>query len=277
MTYTERYVHTGQIALNVAEWNAPLTESVAPTIVLIHGYGSNWNTWGLVVDKLSVKFKLFAIDLRAMGRSGRYGEGSSRQIWADDVAALLPLLSDQPVYLIGHSLGGWVTAAVAAQHPELVSKAILVEPYSGANSEVRKRARKRPPEQRGRRAQQIRDATTPDDLIPAVTEQYAGASDDSIRRIASMWFQMDPALEGGPISRTEDSEAFDDIFGTIQCPTLMIIGATNKGGILSDEEAERIVNLIPDAQLLSWPKVGHSPHIARNYDFIRATKRFWAE
>jgi len=275
MTFTERYVHTGNIALNVAEWDAPSPE--AATLVLVHGYGSNWNTWGRVVDKLAAEFHLFALDLRAMGRSGSYGKGSTRQTWADDVAAVIPSLSDHPVYLVGHSLGGWVTAAVAAQHPDLVSKAILVEPYSGANSEVRKQARKRPPEERGRRASQIRAARTPADLIPAVAEQYDGASDDSIRRIADMWFQMDPALEEGPISRSEDSETFDDLFSAIKCPTLMINGAPDKGGILSEEEADRVAGLIPDCRLLTWPKVGHSPHIARNHDFIRATKRFWVE
>ena len=46
---------------------------------------------------------------------------------------------------------------------------------------------------------------------------------------------------------------------------------------IADEEAERVVDLIPNSRLLSWPKVGHSPHIARNHDFIRAAKRFAAE
>ena len=72
MSFTERYVHTGKIALNVAEWDASLPES--PVLVLVHGYGSNWNTWGRVVDKLAEEFKLFAVDLRGMGRSGRYGK-----------------------------------------------------------------------------------------------------------------------------------------------------------------------------------------------------------
>ena len=275
MTFTERYVHTGNVALNVAEFDSPSAD--APVMVLVHGYGSNWNTWGRVVDKLAAEFHVFAVDLRAMGRSGSYGKGSSRQTWADDIAAVIPKLSDEPVYLIGHSLGGRVTAAVAAAHPELISKAILVEPYSGANSEVRKEARKRPAEERGLRAQQIRDARTPEDLIPAVTEQYAGASEDSIKRIAVMWFQMDPALEEGPVSSREDEETFDDMFSSIKCPTLMINGASDKGGILSEEESERVAGLIPDIRVLTWPKVGHSPHIARNHDFIRATKRFWAE
>ena len=275
MSFIERYVHSGKIALNVAEWDTPSLK--APVLVLVHGYGSSWNTWGRVVDKLSAEFKLYAADLRAMGRSGRYGTGASRQTWADDIADLIPKLSKSPVYLVGHSLGGWITAAVAAEHPELVSKAVLVEPYSGANSEVRKQARLRTTELRSLRAQQIREAATPNDLINAVSEQYDGASEDSIRRIAQMWFQMDPALEEGPISRAEDTETFDDMFSSIQCPTLMINGAVDKGGILSDEESERVIGLIPNSRLLTWPKVGHSPHIARNHDFIRATKRFWAE
>jgi len=283
--FEERYVHTGDIALNVAEWpaaspGAPPVDAPpvdAPPVLLIHGYGSNWHTWGRVVDKLAKEFHLFATDLRGMGRSGRFGEGSRRQTWADDVANLIGKLGDRPVFLIGHSLGGWVTAAVAAQHPELVSRAVLVEPYSGTNSEVHKQERNRRQEHREQRAELIRLAVTPDDLLPAVREQYADASEDSVGRIARMWFDLDPVLESGITSPAGETETFDEIFNAIQCPTLLIRGAVDKGGILSDGEADRVAGLIPDSRSLLWPRVGHSPHIARNHDFIRAVKRFHSE
>lgn len=275
MKFTERYVHTGDIALNVAEWPEPLPD--APTVVLVHGYGSNWHTWGRVIDRLSAEFHLFAVDLRGMGRSGRFGKSSRRQAWADDLASLIGRLSNTPVTLIGHSLGGWVAAAVAAQHPELVSKAVLVEPYTGAYSEVRKRERARRREQRDRRAELIRMAATPEDLIPMVREQHNGAAEDSVRRIARMWFELDPVLEAWMSSRSRDEGTFDHIFGAIQCSTLVIQGAVHRGGIMSDEESDRLAGLIPDCRILRWPRVGHSPHIARNHDFIRAIKRFHAE
>ncbi|MEK9675473.1 MAG: alpha/beta fold hydrolase, partial [Chloroflexota bacterium] len=101
---SERYVHTGNIALNVAEWTQPSAD--APVMVLIHGYGSNRHTWGRVTDKFSTQFHLFAIDLRGMGRSGRFGRYAKRQTWADDISACIPMLTDKPVVLVGHSLGG---------------------------------------------------------------------------------------------------------------------------------------------------------------------------
>ena len=275
MTFSERFVHTGQIALNVAEWDAPSPDS--PKMILVHGYGSNWHTWGRVVDKLSAEFHLFALDLRAMGRSGRLLPASERQASADDVAAAIPILSDQPVFLVGHSYGGWITAAVAGQHSELVSKIVLVEPYTGAQSEVRKQERMERHERRIERADQIRAARTPEDLIPMVKARYDGASEASIRRIARMYFELDPVMEAGRPNPREDNDTFDGIFTAIRCPMLLIRGAVENGGIMSDEEAERVVGLIPDSRDLSWPRVGHSPHIARNHDFIRAVKRFWTE
>jgi pimeloyl-ACP methyl ester carboxylesterase len=275
MTFTERYVHTGKIALNVAEWPAPSPDS--QVLILIHGYGSNWHTWGRVVDKLSASFHLFALDLRAMGRSGRLGQGSERQTWADDVAAALPILGSEPAILAGHSLGGWVAAAIASEHPELVSRAILVDPYSGSLSEVGKQERQQRHEERVERARLIRTAHTPSDLIPMVTARYAGASEASIGYIAQMYFELDPALEENRMNPSKDVDMFEDMFRAIQCPTLLIQGNVEKGGIMSDEEAARVIGLIPDSRLLSWPKVGHSPHIARNHDFIRAAKRFAAE
>jgi len=275
MTFTERYVHTGNIALNVAEWPAPSPDS--QVMVMIHGYGSNWHTWGRVVDKLSAEFHLFALDLRAMGRSGRLGQKSERQIWADDLTTALPLIIDKPAILAGHSLGGWVTAAVASEHPDLVSRVILVEPYSGSSSEAGKKERQQRHEERMERADLIRQARTPDDLIPMVTARYAGASEGSIGYVTRMYFELDPALEEGRMSPSKDVDLFEDLFRAIQCPTLLIQGNVEKGGIMSDEEAARVIDLIPNSRLLSWPKVGHSPHIARNHDFIRAAKRFAAE
>ena len=156
MTFTERYVHTGDVALNVAEWPAP--SAGAQLLMLVHGYGSNWHTWGRVTDGLAKVFHLHAVDLRGMGRSGRVGRSLRRQVWADDLALLLGELSDRPAVLGGHSLGGWVVAAVAAQHPELVAKAVLVEPYSGARSEVHRQERARRQAHRERRAELIRSA-----------------------------------------------------------------------------------------------------------------------
>jgi pimeloyl-ACP methyl ester carboxylesterase len=79
------------------------------------------------------------------------------------------------------------------------------------------------------------------------------------------------------MSPSKDVDLFEDLFRAIQCPTLLIQGNVEKGGIMTDEEAARVIGLIPNSRLLSWPKVGHSPHIARNHDFIRAAKRFAAE
>ena len=83
MKFTERYFHTGDVALNLAEWPSPSLD--APAMVLVHGYGSNWHTWGRVTDKFAQDFHLYAVDLRGMGRSGRFGNLSHRQTWADDV------------------------------------------------------------------------------------------------------------------------------------------------------------------------------------------------
>jgi pimeloyl-ACP methyl ester carboxylesterase len=98
-------------------------------VLAVHGVTSSLEAWRSVARDLSADagLALLAPDLRGRGRSselpGPYGINAH-------VADLIDLLDDAGVeraVLVGHSLGGYVVAALAAEHAERVAGVVLLD------------------------------------------------------------------------------------------------------------------------------------------------------
>jgi len=94
-------------------------------MVLLHGTTGRSDSFRSIVPALSIDYRLFIPDLRGHGRSSHV-TGNYRVVdFSHDICHLLEALCQLPVILLGHSLGGLVAIAVAAERPELVSALIL--------------------------------------------------------------------------------------------------------------------------------------------------------
>jgi pimeloyl-ACP methyl ester carboxylesterase len=96
-------------------------------VVAVHGITSSSRSWVAVARELDGRATLVAVDLRGRGASnglpGPYGLAAHEQ----DVLAVLDGLELERAVLAGHSLGAYVVARVAAEHPERLSAAVLVD------------------------------------------------------------------------------------------------------------------------------------------------------
>ncbi|HMJ13141.1 MAG TPA: alpha/beta fold hydrolase, partial [Polyangiaceae bacterium] len=112
------------------------------TVLLIHGFGQNRYAFHLpsrsMVNHLArAGFDVFNVDLRGRGRSGHLGAARPSAILdfiRHDVPTALDEIANisgsQPVFLVGHSLGGVMAYAVAADHPTRVAGVVsLGAPY----------------------------------------------------------------------------------------------------------------------------------------------------
>ena len=104
------------------------------SLVLLHGGAQNAHTWDTVA--LALDQPLVAIDLPGHGHSdgGRNGSldvGSN----AADIAVAIGTLAATPVDLVGMSLGGITSIAIADQFPELLRSLTLVDVTPGVNHE----------------------------------------------------------------------------------------------------------------------------------------------
>lgn len=97
-------------------------------VVLVHGLASTSRLWGGVAESLvGAGHRVAAVDLRGHGDSDAPQDGYDSATAADDLLALLPQLSDNPVVLAGQSWGGNVVLQVAARRPDLVAGLALVD------------------------------------------------------------------------------------------------------------------------------------------------------
>jgi pimeloyl-ACP methyl ester carboxylesterase len=98
------------------------------SIVMVHGLGGNALNWMDVGPGFAERHHTVALDLAGFGQTPLFNRSATVGANAELVTKFIEKLFDEPVTLIGNSMGGHITVLIAADHPELVRRAILVDP-----------------------------------------------------------------------------------------------------------------------------------------------------
>jgi len=108
--------------LRVARWG-----NDGPVILGLHGITASHMTWPWVARELSDNAQLVAPDLRGRGGSRELPGPYGMRAHADDCVAILDHLGVDQAVVVGHSMGGFVTAIMAMHYPERVSRVIFID------------------------------------------------------------------------------------------------------------------------------------------------------
>jgi len=92
-------------------WSA--TGAGAPEILLVHGGSAHAGWWAPMLRARSGGQRFITMDLSGHGDSG-HRERYPTTTWADEVAAVIRAAASGPVAIVGHSMGGRVSAVTAA-------------------------------------------------------------------------------------------------------------------------------------------------------------------
>jgi pimeloyl-ACP methyl ester carboxylesterase len=99
-----------------------------PPVLLAHGGHGAWSHWIRNIDALAVERTVWAMDLPGLGDSALPPREDHEAISDALAAGLRQLIApDLPVDIVGFSFGGVVSAHLAAFHPEVVRRLILVD------------------------------------------------------------------------------------------------------------------------------------------------------
>lgn len=96
--------------------------------ILIHGWSSSSYAMSPLLPLLSQRFNCIAVDLPGYGQSPPFPQRTTIPAYADVLAKLIEEVSDGPVVLVGHSMGGMISMTLAMRYPVLVERMVLLCP-----------------------------------------------------------------------------------------------------------------------------------------------------
>ncbi len=95
-------------------------------LILLHGGLGAIEMFGPNLPALAAGRRVIAVDLQGHGRTADIDRPITAELMADDIAALIRHLGLEQADVMGYSLGGWVALQVAARHPALVHRLVVV-------------------------------------------------------------------------------------------------------------------------------------------------------
>jgi pimeloyl-ACP methyl ester carboxylesterase len=105
-----------------------------PVLVLVHGLGSDLETWRPVLDRLRTSHRTIAYDQRGHGASDPAAVSEyTVDALADDLERVVSPLHLGKFWLIGHSFSGTVISAYAAKHPDQALGLVYVDAVGDAS------------------------------------------------------------------------------------------------------------------------------------------------
>ena len=116
-----------------------------PPLLLIHGYPQTHVEWHKIAVRLAQKFTVVMTDLRGYGDSSKPPDGEnhanySKRAMALDHIEVMRSMGFDTFAVVGHDRGARVTWRLAVEHPQAVTKAVVIDivpsPYSRVTREM---------------------------------------------------------------------------------------------------------------------------------------------
>lgn len=289
------------IRLSALDYGAPF--ATAPTMVMLHGMADLAWSMDPVARGLADRCHVISLDLRGHGDSDQPGAYSILH-YASDLRGVISLLGlDRPV-VVGHSLGGQVTAQFAGLFPELVRGIVIAE---GIGPPVRFKEdlpSQRLETWRGRvemLGMAAHSRPLPDVAAAAarLAKTHVGLGPERALFLASVGTK--PGPDGGVVWKFDprtrdwlasfDRPATEERWQAVQCPVLAVTGAlawerwwkeqsrsaATEGWTDQDPtEIARRVALFADAEYVNLPDAGHMLPFDAPDELVRVTRDFLA-
>jgi 2-hydroxy-6-oxonona-2,4-dienedioate hydrolase len=268
--FRQAWVDVNGVATRYAEAGA----ADAPALVMLHGTGGHWETFAANLGPHAQHFRCVAVDMIGNGFTDKPDLDYEVPVYVDHVLGTMGALGIDRASFIGVSLGSWVSARMALDHPGRVDKLTFL---STAGLIATKTNMERI---RAERTKAVDDPSW--ESIKAMFEHLIA---DEHNRIPDL-IALRQAVYGLP----EMKQAIDHIlilqdpevrdrnllseaqWSSIAAPALVV--ASGKDHNEYENTSRRVAGLMPNAQLLEMPHVRHWPHFEDPDTFNEASLRF---
>jgi pimeloyl-ACP methyl ester carboxylesterase len=250
-------------------------------VVLVHGLGGQWQNWLQNIPRLAQERRVVALDLPGFGLTPEPVDGEiSIPGYGRCVDSFCDKLDLGEVALVGNSMGGYVTAEVAIQFPERVSRLTLVS-AAGISSADTLQA---PIMTFGRVATALTANTAARHRTLAarpLTRHLALALVARHPRLLKADFAYEGFFKGAGKGGFDNALRacldydFRDRLPDVKVPTLIVWG--EKDAIIPVRDADEFERLIDDSRKIVMRDTGHIPMAERPVTFNDVLVEFLAE
>jgi pimeloyl-ACP methyl ester carboxylesterase len=215
--------------------------------------------WAGQLDALTPPYRVITWDMRGHGLSDSPADPAaySEEATVADMAAILDACGVERAAIGGLSLGGYMSLAFHAVHPERVGALLLFDTGPGYRSDE------------GRAGW--------NGYADRMAEAFESRGLDALGRSAEVQASTHRSAEGlakaarGMLAQ-RDATIIDSL-PTIKVPTLVLVGADDKAFIAP---TDYMANKIPDATKVVIPEAGHAANIDQPDAFNKAMLDFLA-
>ena len=254
-----------------------------PPLFFIHGLSGCWQNWLEQIPHFARDHRVIGVDLPGFGQSEMPAEEISITGYADAIDALMTELGIDTAQVVGNSMGGFIGAELAIQHPARVERLVLVAAAGLSIESVRTERTKG----LRHRAENVAFFS----LGHIASRSHQVALRPRLRGALLLLVAAHPTKLPGPLAAQQVlgsgkpgfSDALEamcryplrDRLELISCPTFIIWG--DKDRLVPVKDAALFEQLIPNSRKIVYKDTGHVSMMERPARFNEDVRAFLEE
>lgn len=234
------------------------THGSGPALLLTHGFSATSQMWQPQIDALARDHTLILWDMRGHGQSTAPADDTqfTEAATTADMTALLQHLGFERAVIGGLSLGGYMSLAFYADHPEMVKALLIIDTGPGFKRDAAREAWNRQAHETG-------------DTIDR--EGAAALAGGSAERAGSQHRDIGAVARAARNLLTQHSPRVIESLPQIAVPTLVVVGAEDEPFLAA---TDYMAGKIPDARKCVIDGAGHAVNLDQPAAFNRAVRAF---
>jgi pimeloyl-ACP methyl ester carboxylesterase len=264
----DRFVTVNGLRIHYLEWGMPDKQP----LIMLHGIGRVAHTFDHIAPHFASRYHVIAVDMRGHGDSSWDPKGAYLvEDYVKDIEGLAQQLRLRNIVIWGNSTGGRVAQVFAGLHPELVAAVISEDVGPERPREIADgmTARLKREDEQGWASedelftqQKAGNPRTADEILRAYV--HYGSKPRGDGRI--IW-KRDPAIGNGFVP----TELWRFV-REIKSPIIYILGG--RSTIVPAATQEELRKVLPQAEIVTIPGVGHYPSEESPTEFLGVVDKF---
>lgn len=265
---TDRFITVNGLRIHYLDWGSPDKQP----LIMLHGIGRVAHTFDHIAPHFTSKYHVMAVDMRGHGDSAWDANGAYLvEDYVKDIVGMAEQLRLRNIVIWGNSTGGRVAQVFAGMHPELAAAVIAEDVGPERPTEVAESVTRRLKQEddKGWASEdelfaQLKGpgSRTPDAILRAYA--HYGSKQRGDGRI--IW-KRDPAIGNGFVP----TELWRFV-REIKSPIIYVIGG--RSTIVPAATQEQLKKVLPQAQIVTMPGLGHYPSEENAEGFLSIVDKF---